>query len=147
MSYANVVNLHCKCPHLVLFYLHSTFPYVVLDLRLYIFFLFYYLTTRYITAFMLCRWCKGKDCRRGYHPSCIETPLEETPSGTWYCEFCVQKKIQFGPHPLSQGIESLLNAQVVYLADCNGMGSFGQLVKSSVIAHYCPNVHNFFLPC
>ncbi|XP_068667120.1 uncharacterized protein [Aristolochia californica] len=54
---------------------------------------------------LLC--CDGKGCGRSYHLSCLDPPLKDVPFGAWHCLSCVKKKIKFGLHSISDGVESI----------------------------------------
>ncbi|XP_062206434.1 uncharacterized protein LOC133908424 isoform X2 [Phragmites australis] len=53
------------------------------------------------------RSCDGKGCKRHYHLSCMDPPLECVSPGIWLCIICTKKRIQFGVYSVSEGIESL----------------------------------------
>jgi hypothetical protein len=67
------------------------------------------------------RCCDGQGCKRSYHLSCLDPPLGDVPLGVWHCLACVRKKIEFGMHSVSKGIESIWDASEVEVADDNGM--------------------------
>ncbi|KAG2608795.1 uncharacterized protein LOC120702311 isoform X2 [Panicum virgatum] len=50
--------------------------------------------------------CDGKGCKRHYHLSCMNPPLDAS-LGIWLCIMCTKKRIQFGIYSVSEGIESL----------------------------------------
>jgi hypothetical protein len=52
------------------------------------------------------RSCGGKGCKRHYHLSCIDPPLDVS-LGIWLCIMCIKKRLQFGVYSISEGIESL----------------------------------------
>ncbi|KAG1359754.1 hypothetical protein COCNU_08G012000 [Cocos nucifera] len=83
---------------------------------------------------LLC--CDGKGCKRSYHLSCLDPPLQSIPPGLWLCTCCMKKKIEFGVHSVSKGIESVWDVK-------EGMQN-GKvyLVKYEGISH----VHNRWIP-
>ncbi|XP_017701402.2 uncharacterized protein LOC103719900 isoform X2 [Phoenix dactylifera] len=83
---------------------------------------------------LLC--CDGKGCKRSYHLSCLDPPLQSIPPGLWLCICCVKKKIEFGVHSVSKGIESIWDVK-------EGMQN-GKvyLVKYEGVSH----VHNHWIP-
>ncbi|CAD6340635.1 unnamed protein product [Miscanthus lutarioriparius] len=50
--------------------------------------------------------CGGKGCKRHYHLSCMDPPLDVS-LGIWLCIMCIKKRLQFGVYSVSEGIESL----------------------------------------
>ncbi|XP_068653184.1 helicase protein MOM1-like isoform X1 [Aristolochia californica] len=54
---------------------------------------------------LLC--CDGKSCGRNYHLSCLDPPLKDVPFGSWHCLSCVKKKVKFGVHSISDGVETI----------------------------------------
>ncbi|WVZ82995.1 hypothetical protein U9M48_030188 [Paspalum notatum var. saurae] len=50
--------------------------------------------------------CDGKGCKRRYHLSCMDPPLDVS-LGIWLCIICTKKRLQFGVYSVSEGIESL----------------------------------------
>nr|AGM20688.1 MET1-2 [Populus tomentosa] len=91
-----------------------------------------------------CDWCcDGQGCKRSYHLSCLDPPLGDVPLGVWHCLACVRKKIEFGMHSVSKGIESIWDASEVEVAVDNGVQRQKQFyVKYKGLAH----VHNRWLP-
>ncbi|KAJ6974120.1 helicase protein MOM1-like isoform X2 [Populus alba x Populus x berolinensis] len=90
---------------------------------------------------LLC--CDGQGCKRSYHLSCLDPPLGDVPLGVWHCLACVRKKIEFGMHSVSKGIESIWDASEVEVAVDNGVQRQKQFyVKYKGLAH----VHNRWLP-
>ncbi|XP_011023823.1 PREDICTED: helicase protein MOM1-like isoform X4 [Populus euphratica] len=89
------------------------------------------------------RCCDGQGCKRSYHLSCLDPPLGDVPLGVWHCLACVRKKIEFGMHSVSKGIESIWDASEVEVADDSGVQRQKQFyVKYKGLAH----VHNRWLP-
>ncbi|CAK7340492.1 unnamed protein product [Dovyalis caffra] len=89
------------------------------------------------------RCCEGQGCKRSYHLSCLDPPLEDVPLGVWHCLACVRKKLESGIHSVSKGIESIWDSCEVEVADDNGMQRRMQFyVKYKGLAH----VHNRWLP-
>ncbi|VFQ81505.1 unnamed protein product [Cuscuta campestris] len=87
--------------------------------------------------------CYGKGCRRCYHLSCLGPPLDGVPSGVWHCLWCVKKKIEYGVHSVSKGIELICDAREVEVLGPTGTQRQKQyLVKYQGLAH----VHNDWLP-
>ncbi|TVU12929.1 hypothetical protein EJB05_46596 [Eragrostis curvula] len=76
--------------------------------------------------------CDGKGCKRHYHLSCIDPPLEHVSPGIWYCVICTKRRIQFGVYSVCEGIDSLWDVK-------DGPNSSKQyFVKYKNLAH----VHN-----
>ncbi|RLM55318.1 hypothetical protein C2845_PM10G00980 [Panicum miliaceum] len=50
--------------------------------------------------------CDGKGCKRHYHLSCMDPPLDVS-LGIWLCIMCTKQRIQFGIYSVSEGMESL----------------------------------------
>ncbi|XP_072965441.1 uncharacterized protein [Typha angustifolia] len=73
--------------------------------------------------------CDGKGCKRNYHLSCLDPPLQTIPLGIWLCTFCVKRKIQFGVYSVTEGVESLWDVK-------EGMGGKHYLVKYMGLAHF-----------
>nr|XP_029117149.1 uncharacterized protein LOC105033425 isoform X2 [Elaeis guineensis] len=83
---------------------------------------------------LLC--CDGKGCKRSYHLTCLDPPLQIIPPGLWLCIRCVKKKIEFGEHSVSKGIESVWDVK-------EGMQNVKvYLVKYEGVSH----VHNRWIP-
>ncbi|XP_078169539.1 uncharacterized protein LOC144563960 [Carex rostrata] len=76
---------------------------------------------------LLC--CDGKNCKKIYHLSCLDPPLQSNPPGAWLCVSCIQKRIQFGVYSVCGGIENIW--------DVKDAGKL-YLVKYKNLAH----VHN-----
>ncbi|KAM3375753.1 helicase protein MOM1 isoform X3 [Capsicum galapagoense] len=77
--------------------------------------------------------CNGRGCRRCYHLSCLDPPLDDFPPGAWHCNLCVKKKIESGVHSVTEGVESILDVREVEVA-----GTYRQkqyLVKYHGLAH------------
>ncbi|KAL7265076.1 hypothetical protein ACSBR1_002930 [Camellia fascicularis] len=87
---------------------------------------------------LLC--CDGRECKRSFHLSCLDPPLTCAPPGVWHCIWCVQKKIQFGVHSVSES-ESILDAREVE-SDHEVLSQKQYLVKYKGLAH----VHNRWIP-
>ncbi|KAJ3693915.1 hypothetical protein LUZ60_009395 [Juncus effusus] len=79
---------------------------------------------------LLC--CEGKGCKRSYHLTCLDPPIQDSPPGTWLCIACVKKKIQFGVYSISKGIESIWDVKE------GGQSGKQYFVKYKNLAH----VHN-----
>ncbi|KAK9280486.1 hypothetical protein L1049_014178 [Liquidambar formosana] len=87
--------------------------------------------------------CDGRGCKRSYHLSCLDPPLEDVPPGIWHCIWCVKKKIESGVHSVSEGIESIWDAREVEVTNVDGLQRQKQyLVKYKSLAH----VHNQWVP-
>ncbi|XP_024156644.1 helicase protein MOM1 isoform X2 [Rosa chinensis] len=71
---------------------------------------------------LLC--CDGKGCKRSYHLSCLDPPMNAAPIGVWHCSVCVKKKIESGIHSVSDGQESLGNARQVEVSDADDFSRF-----------------------
>lgn len=67
------------------------------------------------------RCCDGTGCKRSYHLSCLDPPLEDVPLGAWHCVVCVKKKIESGVHSLSEGVESIWDVREVEISNDDGM--------------------------
>ncbi|KAM7258318.1 hypothetical protein ACFE04_014059 [Oxalis oulophora] len=53
-------------------------------------------------------WCAGNGCINDhFHPHCLDPPVEYIIPGVWHCISCVRKKILFGEHVVSHGVESI----------------------------------------
>ncbi|GMI92128.1 hypothetical protein HRI_002882200 [Hibiscus trionum] len=89
---------------------------------------------------LLC--CRGKGCKRHYHLSCLEPPLEEFPLGAWYCLECVWKKIESGIYSVSEGIEAILDSKELEASDDGLQRQKEYFVKYKGLAH----VHNRWVP-
>ena len=85
------------------------------------------------------RFCDGKGCRRSYHLSCLDPPLNNVPYGVWHCLHCVKKKIEFGVHSACKGLESIWDAREVEVS-----GSFGR--DASTPSHPHPLPHTYTYP-
>ncbi|CAA0813549.1 Helicase protein MOM1 [Striga hermonthica] len=83
---------------------------------------------------LLC--CEGKGCKRFYHISCIDPQLTEALPGVWHCPQCVKKKLLFGVHSVSEGIESIWDVAEVEVS--NGIRQKQYLIKYHGLAH----IHN-----
>ena len=70
---------------------------------------------------LIYRCCEGRGCRRSYHLSCLDPPLEDVPLGVWHCPVCVRKKIEAGVHSVSEGVESIWDEREVGVLDVDGM--------------------------
>ncbi|KAK8641482.1 hypothetical protein V6N13_010885 [Hibiscus sabdariffa] len=86
---------------------------------------------------LLC--CHGKGCKRRYHLSCLEPPLEEFPLGAWYCLECAWKKIESGIYSVSEGMEAIWDSRD---SDDGLQRQKQYFVKYKGLAH----VHNHWLP-
>ncbi|XP_020115173.1 uncharacterized protein LOC109728999 isoform X3 [Ananas comosus] len=83
---------------------------------------------------LLC--CDGKGCKRSFHLSCLDPPLQTIPPGVWLCIPCIKKKIQFGVYSVTEGVESLWDVK-------EGMqNSKHYFVKYKSLAH----VYNRWIP-
>ena len=78
------------------------------------------------------RCCVGKGCKRRYHPSCLDPPLDDVAHGDWHCCFCVKKKIELGVYSVSEGVDSVWDAREVEVQDTGGMvnGTFHCISKN-----------------
>ncbi|KAF7121226.1 hypothetical protein RHSIM_Rhsim13G0096400 [Rhododendron simsii] len=87
--------------------------------------------------------CDGKGCKKSYHPSCLDLPLDDVPT-VWHCLSCVQKKIESGVHSVSEGVESIWDAREVEVQDTEyGLQKQNQyFVKYKGLAH----IHNGWVP-
>ncbi|GMY14764.1 chromodomain-helicase-DNA-binding protein 2-like isoform X2 [Fagus crenata] len=89
---------------------------------------------------LLC--CDGKGCKRRYHLSCLDPPLNYVPPGVWHCVWCVKKKIEMGVHSVSEEVESIWDAREV-ASDHEVLQRQKQyFVKYRGLAH----VHNSWIP-
>ncbi|KAK4351467.1 hypothetical protein RND71_030780 [Anisodus tanguticus] len=80
--------------------------------------------------------CDGRSCKRCYHLSCLDPPLDDFPPGAWHCTWCVKKKIESGVHSVTEGVESILDVREVEVAGAKGMHRQKQyLVKYQGLAH------------
>ncbi|KAK4405858.1 Helicase protein MOM1, partial [Sesamum angolense] len=87
---------------------------------------------------LLC--CEGKGCRRCYHLFCLEPPVADALAGVWHCPQCVKKKLLFGVHSVSDGVESIWDVREVEVS--NGGRQRQYLVKYHGLAH----IHNHWVP-
>nr|XP_011470963.1 PREDICTED: helicase protein MOM1-like isoform X2 [Fragaria vesca subsp. vesca] len=71
---------------------------------------------------LLC--CDGKGCKRSYHLSCLDPPMNDAPIGVWHCSVCVQKKIESRILSISDGPESLRNARNLEVSDADDSSRF-----------------------
>ncbi|KAM0941864.1 putative DNA helicase chromatin regulator PHD family [Dioscorea sansibarensis] len=56
---------------------------------------------------LLC--CDGKGCKRSFHLSCLDPPLDVVPVGIWLCHLCMKKKLEVGVYSISERIETVLD--------------------------------------
>ncbi|KAE8652772.1 hypothetical protein Csa_022848 [Cucumis sativus] len=90
---------------------------------------------------LLC--CEGKECRRSFHLSCLDPPLEDVPLGVWHCPMCIRRKIKFGVYAVSKGFESIWDTRETEISDADGSQRQKQyFVKFKDLAH----AHNRWLP-
>ncbi|KAG1361556.1 helicase protein MOM1 [Cocos nucifera] len=83
---------------------------------------------------LLC--CDGKDCKRGFHLSCLDPPRQSIPPGLWLCIPCIKKRIVFGVYSVSKGMESVWDVK-------EGMQNDKvYFVKYKGLSH----VHNYWIP-
>ncbi|KAL0370085.1 UNVERIFIED_CONTAM: Helicase protein MOM1 [Sesamum angustifolium] len=80
-----------------------------------------------------CGCCEGKGCKRCYHLFCLEPPFADGLPGVWHCPQCVKKKLLFGVHSVSDGVESIWDVREVERQ---------YLVKYHGLAH----IHNHWVP-
>lgn len=91
-------------------------------------------------GYLLC--CEGKSCMRCYHLSCLDPPLTGALPGVWHCPQCVKKKLLFGVHSVSDGVESIWDVREVEVPNAKGVQQRQFLVKYRGLAH----VHNHWVP-
>ncbi|KAK6144371.1 hypothetical protein DH2020_021191 [Rehmannia glutinosa] len=89
---------------------------------------------------LLC--CVGKGCKRCYHLCCLDPPLTDALPGVWHCPVCVKKKLLFGVHSVSKGVESVWDVREVEVSNAKGVRQRQYLVKYHGLAH----VHNHWVP-
>ncbi|XP_057480932.1 helicase protein MOM1-like isoform X3 [Actinidia eriantha] len=90
---------------------------------------------------LLC--CVGKGCKRKYHPSCLDPPLDDVAYGDWHCFSCVKKKIELGVYSVSDGVDSVWDAREVEVQDTRGSQKQKQyFVRYKGLSH----VHNHWVP-
>ncbi|XP_062082123.1 helicase protein MOM1 isoform X2 [Humulus lupulus] len=90
---------------------------------------------------LLC--CHGRECKRSYHPTCLDPPMDDVPLGVWYCLMCVRKKLESGVHSVSEGVESICDDRVVEVLDVDGLQKEREFfVKYKGLAH----IHNLWVP-
>lgn len=63
----------------------------------------------------------GKGCKRCYHLCCLDPSLAETLPGVWHCPQCVKKKLLFGVHSVSEGVESIWDVREVEVSNAKGL--------------------------
>ncbi|XP_042027976.1 helicase protein MOM1-like [Salvia splendens] len=89
---------------------------------------------------LLC--CEGKSCMNCYHLYCLDPPLTDVPPGVWHCPQCVKKRLLFGVHSVSDGIESVWDVRELEVPNVKGVQQKQFLVKYRGLAH----VHNHWVP-
>ncbi|KAL1537146.1 DNA helicase [Salvia divinorum] len=89
---------------------------------------------------LLC--CEGKSCMNCYHLYCLDPPLTDVLPGVWHCPQCVKKKLLFGVHSVSDGIESVWDVRELEVPNVKGVQQKHFLVKYRGLAH----VHNHWVP-
>ncbi|XP_031490244.1 uncharacterized protein LOC116257536 isoform X2 [Nymphaea colorata] len=91
---------------------------------------------------LLC--CDGKGCNRAYHLSCLDPPLVDTPPGTWHCLWCVKRKLEFGLHSVSKGVESIWAVRGNEISLGEGSISTQSKVEKEYLVKYrgLAHVHN-----
>ncbi|ONI00781.1 hypothetical protein PRUPE_6G104600 [Prunus persica] len=90
-----------------------------------------------------CGFCDGRGCKRSYHLSCLDPPMDAVPLGVWHCSMCVRKKIESGIYSMSEGIESIWDAREVEVSDVDGLLKRKEFfVKYKGLAH----IHNQWVP-
>ncbi|XP_074353561.1 uncharacterized protein LOC141692578 isoform X1 [Apium graveolens] len=82
--------------------------------------------------------CSGQGCKRRFHLSCVNPPLSYVPPGVWHCAWCTDRKIKFGLHSVSEGIESIWDVREVLKNNKDTQRQKEYLVKYKALAH----VHN-----
>ncbi|KAK1389524.1 PHD-type domain-containing protein [Heracleum sosnowskyi] len=86
--------------------------------------------------------CSGQGCKRRFHLSCVNPPLSYVPPGVWHCAWCTDRKIKFGLHSVSEGIESIWDVREVLSNNQDTQRQKEYLVKYKALAH----VHNRWMP-
>ncbi|XP_057781993.1 helicase protein MOM1-like isoform X2 [Salvia miltiorrhiza] len=86
--------------------------------------------------------CEGKSCMNCYHLYCLDPPLTDVLPGVWHCPQCVKKKLLFGVHSVSDGVESIWDVREVEVPNSKGVQQKQFLVKYHGLAH----VHNHWVP-
>ncbi|KAM6598052.1 hypothetical protein CsatA_008576 [Cannabis sativa] len=90
---------------------------------------------------LLC--CHGKECKRSYHPTCLDPPMDGVILGVWYCLMCVMKKLDYGEHSVSEGVEAIFDDRVVEVLDVDASQEQRVFfVKYKGLAHF----HNIWVP-
>ncbi|GFP82484.1 helicase protein mom1 [Phtheirospermum japonicum] len=89
---------------------------------------------------LLC--CQGKGCKRFYHLCCLDPQLTDALPGVWHCPQCVKKKLLFGVHSVSEGIESIWDVRETEVSNVKGIRQRQYLVKYHGLAH----IHNHWVP-
>ncbi|CAH9136021.1 unnamed protein product [Cuscuta epithymum] len=80
--------------------------------------------------------CNGNGCKGCYHLPYSGPPINDIPSGVWFCPCCLKKMIEFGVHSVTKGVDSICDVREV---DASGTHRQKQyLVKYIGLAH----VHN-----
>ncbi|CAN6458268.1 unnamed protein product [Victoria cruziana] len=97
---------------------------------------------------MFCRYCDGKGCNRAYHLSCLEPPLTDTPPGTWHCLWCMKRKLEFGLHSVSEGVESIWAVRADEKSLDDGLSSTQRQVEKEYFVKHrgLAHVHNRWIP-
>ncbi|CAN6458269.1 unnamed protein product [Victoria cruziana] len=95
---------------------------------------------------LLC--CDGKGCTRAYHLSCLDPPLADTPPGSWHCLWCVKRKLEFGLHLVSEGVESIWAVRGNENSTDDGSVSTQRKVEKEYFVKYrgLAHVHNRWIP-
>ena len=63
-----------------------------------------------------------------YHLYCLDPPLTDVPPGIWHCPQCVKRKLLFGVHSVSDGIESVWDVRELEVPNVKGLT--------------CPSIYN-----
>ncbi|CAI9098003.1 OLC1v1034550C5 [Oldenlandia corymbosa var. corymbosa] len=82
--------------------------------------------------------CSGQGCHRSFHLCCVNPPFTYFPPGVWHCVWCVKRKMELGVYSVSEGIETILDAEGVSDDEENPKQ---YLVKYQGLAH----VHNCWI--
>ncbi|VFQ75015.1 unnamed protein product [Cuscuta campestris] len=82
---------------------------------------------------------------RNFHLQCMDPPLKFFPLGTWYCNFCVKKKVVLGVHSVSQGVEAVFYSRDI---DCDKEVTHKQKRKQEYWVKYkgLAHIHNRWIP-
>ncbi|VFQ92792.1 unnamed protein product [Cuscuta campestris] len=83
--------------------------------------------------------CNGNGCKRCYHLPSSGPSINDVLLGIWHCLWCQMKKIAFGVHSVTKGVDSICDAREVDVSGTHMQKQY--LVKYIDLAH----VHNHWV--